>query len=55
MSVNEQPVVSREQGIYLDFASNTEENEEKPASSDGIGQDNKSFGKLAPLLFIKLA
>ncbi|XP_078346103.1 transmembrane channel-like protein 7 isoform X1 [Oculina patagonica] len=43
MSVNEQPVVSREQGIYLDFASNTEENEEKPASSDGIGQDNKSF------------
>ena len=38
------------QSIYLDFASNAEGNDEKPASSDGIGEVNKSFGKLAPYL-----
>lgn len=36
--------------IYLDFSSNAEGNEEEPVSSDGLGQVNKSFGKMAPCL-----
>ena len=36
----------RDQGIYLDFSYGTGENEEKPSSSDGVGQSNKNFGKM---------
>lgn len=48
--VDVQSAVNRDQGIYLDFSSNTEANEEKPVSSDEGGQVNKSFGKMAPCL-----
>lgn len=48
--VDVQSAVNRDQGIYLDFSSNTEANEEKPVSSDEVGQVNKSFGKMAPYL-----
>ena len=41
---------SRDQGIYLDFGSGSGENEEKPSSSDGVGQINKSYGKMATCL-----
>ena len=40
----------RDQGIYLDFSLRSGENEEKPSSSDGVGQVNKSYGKIAPCL-----
>lgn len=45
--VNEHASRGRDQGIYLDFSSNSGENEEKPSSSGGVGQVNKSFGKMA--------
>lgn len=45
---NEHASGGRDQGIYLDFSSNSGENEEKPSSSGGVGQVNKSFGKMAP-------
>ena len=41
---------SRDQGIYLDFGSGSGENEEKPSSSDGVGQVNKSYGKMVTCL-----
>ena len=41
---------SRDQGIYLDFSSGSGENDEKPPSSDGVGQVNKSYGKMVPCL-----
>ncbi|KAJ7340303.1 hypothetical protein OS493_003036 [Desmophyllum pertusum] len=46
--VDVQSAVNRDQGIYLDFSSNTEANEEKPVSSDEVGQVNKVlFGSIA--------
>lgn len=46
---NEHASGGRDQGIYLDFSSNSGENEEKPSSSGGVGQVNESFGKMAPI------
>lgn len=46
---NEHASGGRDQGIYLDFSSNSGENEDKPSSSGGVGQVNKSFGKMAPV------
>ena len=51
LSVKEHaPSGSRDQGIYLDFGSGSGENEEKSSSSDGVGQVNKSYGKMATCL-----